>query len=112
MWEPGCTPPRCGREPAFRARSRRSASSGWTPCGIGGAAGGYIAERTIRCRLWWNDRSAVRAIVYSETGGPDVLRLVERPVREPPPGEVRVRVRVSGVNPTDWKARRGRGGRP
>ena len=50
----------------------------------------------------------MRAIVYSETGGPEVLRLVERPVPEPGPGEVRVRVAVSGVNPTDWKAREGR----
>jgi len=33
--------------------------------------------------------------------------MVERPVPEPGPGEVRVHVRVSGVNPTDWKARRG-----
>jgi NADPH:quinone reductase len=36
--------------------------------------------------------------------------VVERPVPEPGPGEVRVAVRVSGVNPTDWKARRGSGG--
>jgi NADPH2:quinone reductase len=49
----------------------------------------------------------MRAVVYSQTGGPEVLRLVERPVPEPGPGEVRVGVRVSGVNPTDWKARRG-----
>jgi len=50
--------------------------------------------------------------VYSETGGPEVLRLVERGVPEPRAGEVRVRVAVSGVNPTDWKARQGRGGAP
>jgi len=43
--------------------------------------------------------------VYSEPGGPDVLRLVERLEPEPGPGEVRVRVAVSGVNPTDWKSR-------
>jgi NADPH:quinone reductase len=49
----------------------------------------------------------MRAVVYSQTGGPEVLRLVERPVPEPGPGDVRVKVRVSGVNPTDWKARRG-----
>jgi len=49
----------------------------------------------------------MRAVVYSEMGGPEVLRLVERPVPEPGPGEVRAAVRVSGVNPTDWKARRG-----
>src|SRR2546425_6810306 len=51
--------------------------------------------------------AVMRAVVYAETGDPDVLRLTERPVPEPGPGEVRVRVRVSGVNPTDWKARRG-----
>jgi NADPH:quinone reductase len=50
-----------------------------------------------------------RAIVYTEHGGPEVLRLVEREVLEPGPGEVRVRVRRSGVNPTDWKRRQGRG---
>jgi NADPH2:quinone reductase len=49
----------------------------------------------------------MRAVVYSHTGGREVLRLVERPVREPGPGEVRVKMHVSGVNPTDWKARRG-----
>jgi len=56
----------------------------------------------------------MKAIVYSEAGGSDVLRLVERAVPEPGPGEVRVRVSVSGVNPTDWKARRagGPGQRP
>jgi NADPH2:quinone reductase len=47
--------------------------------------------------------------VYTETGGPDVLKLVERPDPTPGPGEVLVRVAVSGVNPTDWKARRGDG---
>ena len=55
----------------------------------------------------------MKAIVYTTTGGPDVLTLTERPVPEPGPGEVRVRVAVSGVNPTDWKARRGAApGRP
>jgi NADPH2:quinone reductase len=49
----------------------------------------------------------MRAVVYSKTGGPDVLQLVERAVPEPKAGEVRVSVHVSGVNPTDWKARRG-----
>jgi NADPH2:quinone reductase len=49
----------------------------------------------------------VRAIVYRETGDPDVMKLVERPEPAPGPGEVLVRVAVSGVNPTDWKVRRG-----
>jgi NADPH2:quinone reductase len=50
----------------------------------------------------------MRAVVYTEAGGPEVLRLVERASPTPGPGEVRVAVRVSGVNPTDWKARSGR----
>jgi len=49
----------------------------------------------------------VRAIIYRETGPSDVLQLADRPIPEPGPGEVRVRMRVSGVNPTDWKARAG-----
>ncbi|WP_433888973.1 NADPH:quinone reductase [Streptomyces sp. CA-111067] len=48
----------------------------------------------------------MRAITYSTPGGPEVLTLTERPVPEPAQGEVRVRIRVSGVNPTDWKSRR------
>jgi NADPH2:quinone reductase len=51
----------------------------------------------------------MRAIVYRQTGDPSVLQLVDRPEPEPGPGEVLVRVAVSGVNPTDWKARRGDG---
>jgi NADPH:quinone reductase-like Zn-dependent oxidoreductase len=49
----------------------------------------------------------MKAISYSQTGDPDVLHGTERPVPEPGPDEVRVRVHVSGVNPTDWKSRRG-----
>jgi NADPH2:quinone reductase len=49
----------------------------------------------------------MRAIEYSVTGDPDVLQLVDRPLPEPGPGEVRVQVLRSGVNPTDWKSRRG-----
>jgi NADPH:quinone reductase len=44
------------------------------------------------------------------TGDPDVLTLVDRPLLDPGPGEVRVRIHRSGVNPTDWKSRRGSGG--
>ncbi len=49
----------------------------------------------------------MRAIVYTRTGDPDVLELVDRPVPEPAHGEVLVRVALSGVNPTDWKSRGG-----
>jgi NADPH2:quinone reductase len=49
----------------------------------------------------------MRAIVYSQAGDASVLEMVERPVPEPGADEVRVRVAVSGVNPTDWKSRSG-----
>jgi NADPH2:quinone reductase len=49
----------------------------------------------------------VRAITYTRAGDPSVLELVERPVPEPAADEVRIRVMVSGVNPTDWKSRSG-----
>jgi NADPH2:quinone reductase len=47
----------------------------------------------------------MQAIVHRDAGGPDVLRLVERDVPAPGPGELRVRVAVSGVNPADTQAR-------
>ena len=49
----------------------------------------------------------MRAVVYRKTGGPEVLEVTERPLPVPAAGEVRVRVAVSGINPTDWKARQG-----
>ncbi|HEX7277017.1 MAG TPA: NADPH:quinone reductase [Acidimicrobiales bacterium] len=49
----------------------------------------------------------MRAVVYRQTGGPEVLLLVDRPEPDAGPGEVVVRVAVSGVNPTDWKVRKG-----
>lgn len=49
----------------------------------------------------------MRAVAYSETGGTDVLRLVDRPVPRPLRGQVLVRVAASGLNPTDWKSRQG-----
>lgn len=49
----------------------------------------------------------MKSVIYRETGDSSVLQLVDRELIEPAPGEVRVRVVVSGVNPTDWKARRG-----
>jgi NADPH2:quinone reductase len=51
----------------------------------------------------------MRAVTYRRYGGPDVLSLSTREVTEPQAGEVRVRVVVSAVNPTDWKQRGGRG---
>ena len=49
----------------------------------------------------------MRAVVYTEPGPSSVLRLVDREIPEPGPGEVRVRLVRAGVNPTDWKFRAG-----
>jgi NADPH2:quinone reductase len=49
----------------------------------------------------------MKAMVYTQTGDPDVLRLVERSIPSPGPGEVRIRVAFSAVNPTDTKSRAG-----
>src|ERR1700712_3912712 len=49
----------------------------------------------------------MRAVVYDRTGGPEVLHEVDVPTRDPGPGEVRVAIARSGVNPTDWKSRSG-----
>lgn len=47
--------------------------------------------------------------MYEETGPSSVLKLRDRAAAAPGPGEVRVRLVVSGVNPTDWKSRAGSG---
>jgi NADPH2:quinone reductase len=52
------------------------------------------------------------AATYTVTGGSDVLRVEEIETPTPGPGEVRVKLAVAGVNPTDWKARAGATGAP
>ncbi|MFE6648490.1 NADPH:quinone reductase [Nocardioides sp. NPDC057772] len=49
----------------------------------------------------------MRAVVYTENGPSSAMRLIERPVPKPGPGEVLVRLVRAGVNPTDWKVRAG-----
>ena len=49
----------------------------------------------------------MRAVGFSEFGGPEVLRIISRPVPEPGPGQVRVRVAAAAVNPTDLAFRSG-----
>jgi putative PIG3 family NAD(P)H quinone oxidoreductase len=51
--------------------------------------------------------SAMRAVDLDSFGGPEVLRLVERPVPQPGPGEVLIRVDAAGVNRPDVLQRRG-----
>lgn len=49
----------------------------------------------------------MRAVVITAPGGPDVLELQERPLPEPGPGEIRVRVGAAGLNRADLLQRRG-----
>jgi synaptic vesicle membrane protein VAT-1 len=49
----------------------------------------------------------MKALVITEHGPPDVLRVEERPDPEPGPGEVRIRVRAAGVNFADLLGRVG-----
>ncbi|MGW7271618.1 NADP-dependent oxidoreductase [Streptomyces sp. NPDC054864] len=49
----------------------------------------------------------MRAALFSRFGGPEVLRIVDLPDPHPGPGEVRIAVRAAGVNPSDWKKRKG-----
>ena len=44
---------------------------------------------------------------FSEFGGPDVLEIVDLPDPHAGPGQIRISVRAAGVNPSDWKKRRG-----
>jgi NADPH2:quinone reductase len=54
----------------------------------------------------------VRAAVYWRTGSArEVLEICDLPELVPGPGEVRVRVAFSAVNPTDWWVRAGLTGR-
>jgi synaptic vesicle membrane protein VAT-1 len=49
----------------------------------------------------------VKAVVLTSHGGPEVLRVEERPEPEPGPGEVRIAVRAAGINFADTMARVG-----
>lgn len=43
----------------------------------------------------------MRAVGIAEPGGPEVLSVVDRPVRDPGQGEIRIAVAAAAVNPTD-----------
>ena len=50
----------------------------------------------------------MRAAVYDRIGpAAEVLRVEQRPAPEPGPGELRVRLAYSGINPSDVKTRAG-----
>jgi NADPH:quinone reductase-like Zn-dependent oxidoreductase len=49
----------------------------------------------------------MRAAQFSRFGGPEVLEIVDLPDPHPGPGQVRIAVRATGVNATEWKIRKG-----
>lgn len=52
----------------------------------------------------------MKAASFSQFGGPEVLEIVELSDPHAGRGQVRVEVRAVGVNPTDWKLRKGQMG--
>src|SRR5262245_57377189 len=49
----------------------------------------------------------MKAAGLKEFGGPEVLRVLDLPIPEVRPGEVRIRVSAATVNPVDTMVRRG-----
>jgi NADPH:quinone reductase-like Zn-dependent oxidoreductase len=49
----------------------------------------------------------LKAVRFSQFGGPEVLEIVDLPDPHPGPGQVRIAVRAAGVNPSDWKKPKG-----
>jgi NADPH:quinone reductase-like Zn-dependent oxidoreductase len=49
----------------------------------------------------------MRVVTFSEFGPPEVLKLTEAQAPDPGPGQVRVRMAWAGLNPVDYKIRRG-----
>jgi NADPH2:quinone reductase len=54
-----------------------------------------------------SERQNMRAVGFTEFGGPEVLGIVPLPIPSPGPGQVRVRVAAAAVNPTDLAFRAG-----
>lgn len=51
--------------------------------------------------------STMKAVIFHEYGGPEVLRYEDVPKPLPGPDEVLIKIKAVGVNPVDWKIRDG-----
>ena len=95
----------------FSGRGRSSFLGGMTPtsgkpstvAGYAGAHGAPVADPLPFTPIV----RAMRAVVISDFGGPEVLRVASRPDPVPGTGEIVVRVAGSGVNRVDLFQRRG-----
>src|SRR5580658_5241054 len=58
----------------------------------------YFRESLQRRGLRVHSGRGMKAIQIQQTGGPEVLQLVELPIPEPGPGQVLIRVEAIGVN--------------
>jgi NADPH:quinone reductase len=56
---------------------------------------------------WQRENAMARTVIIEAPGGPEVLQLVDRPVGDPGPGEVRVAHRACGLNFIDVYQRSG-----
>ncbi|MEX3757342.1 NADP-dependent oxidoreductase [Mycobacteroides abscessus] len=54
------------------------------------------------------EQRTMRAVGFSEFGGPEVMKVLSLPEPIPGPGEVRIRVTAADINPSDALARSGR----
>src|SRR6266498_5227611 len=77
------------------------ASPSSSPCAVLDCWPGYRGRREKGC---W-----MKAVVVSEFGGPDQLRLADAADPVPGEGQVRVAVRAAGANPVDAFNRAGGG---
>lgn len=54
-----------------------------------------------------NHPDAMKAVIASKSGGPDVLQIIERPTPKPGPNQVLIKVLAAGVNRPDCIQRQG-----
>jgi NADPH:quinone reductase-like Zn-dependent oxidoreductase len=71
----------------------------------------HLAETDASNRIAQKEvsMSTMKAVRIRSFGGPDVLRVEDAPRPVPKQDEILVRIRAAGINPVDWKTRRGQG---